>query len=314
MSTTQWSIDELYGMNIMLNKALEKEGEAPKYEYVTSQASHIIQKDIQLIKSKLDYFKYLSEKTSKSIIENDLEISKAIIDKTVNQYLDKNDKLSIVNLTVNINGKINNLFTSDDLVAINQIEDNELKLIEIESRFYNNFHNIEGNLDEKLNSLFSAFIGTESKEDFVKSILKSRNSNLSKDFEEFELFDLYSNLHYILAQNSKNFYTMYKNNLKKDNIFNQLELEIAYKIEKEKTRQLELIRDIRKIEKSIKEKELYNKRKNIYTFNKSINNKYNSESESETESETESEDNNLDSISMCSDLSNISYKEIDILE
>ncbi len=105
-----------------------------------------------------------------------------------------------------------------------------------------------------------------------------------------------------------------KNNLKKDNIFNQLELEIAYKIEKEKTRQLELIRDIRKIEKSIKEKELYNKRKNIYTFNKSINNKYNSESESETESETESEDNNLDSISMCSDLSNISYKEIDILE
>jgi len=120
-----------------------------------------------------------------------------------------------------------------------------------------------------------------------------------------------------------------KNNLKKDNIFNQLELEIAYKIEKEKTRQLELIRDIRKIEKSIKEKELYNKRKNIYTFNKSINNKSNSESEtdsesetysesetdseSETESESESEDNNLDSISMCSDSSNISYKEIEIL-
>ena len=102
-----------------------------------------------------------------------------------------------------------------------------------------------------------------------------------------------------------------KNNLKKDNIFNQLELEIAYKIEKEKTRQLELIRDIRKIEKSIKEKELYNKRKNIYTFNKSINNKSNSESETETESE--SEDNNLDSISMCSDSSNISYKEIEIL-
>jgi hypothetical protein len=106
-----------------------------------------------------------------------------------------------------------------------------------------------------------------------------------------------------------------KNNLKKDNIFNQLELEIAYKIEKEKTRQLELIRDIRKIEKSIKEKELYNKRKNIYTFNKSINNKSNSESETETESETESEseDNNLDSISMCSDSSDISYKEIEIL-
>jgi hypothetical protein len=107
-----------------------------------------------------------------------------------------------------------------------------------------------------------------------------------------------------------------KNNLKKDNIFNQLELEIAYKIEKEKTRQLELIRDIRKIEKSIKEKELYNKRKNIYTFNKSINNKCNSESESETDSETdsESEDTNIDSISMCSDSSEISYKEIEILK
>ncbi len=124
-----------------------------------------------------------------------------------------------------------------------------------------------------------------------------------------------------------------KTNIKSDSVFNQIELEITYKIEREKTRQLELIRDIRKIEKSIKEKELYNKRKNIYSFNKSsTNNKHynnsdsemcsdietdiesNSESDSESDSDLDSEKNSdIDSISMYSDSSNISYKEIEIL-
>ena len=50
---------------------------------------------------------------------------------------------------------------------------------------------------------------------------------------------------------------------KKDSVFDRIELELNFKIEKEKTKQLELIKDIRKIEKSIKEKELYCKRKKI---------------------------------------------------
>ena len=54
----------------MLNKALEKEGEAPKYEFVESQATDTIKKDLQLIKGKLEYFKYLASKNSKSIIED----------------------------------------------------------------------------------------------------------------------------------------------------------------------------------------------------------------------------------------------------
>ncbi len=53
-----------------------------------------------------------------------------------------------------------------------------------------------------------------------------------------------------------------RNTDKKDIIsYDRLELEINLKIEREKTKQLELIKDIRKIEKSIKEKELYCKRK-----------------------------------------------------
>jgi hypothetical protein len=41
---------------------------------------------------------------------------------------------------------------------------------------------------------------------------------------------------------------------KKDVVFDRIEMEINLKIEKEKTKQLELIKDIIKIEKSIKEK------------------------------------------------------------
>lgn len=104
-----------------------------------------------------------------------------------------------------------------------------------------------------------------------------------------------------------------KNNNKKDVIFNQLELELAYKIEREKTLQLELIRDIRKIEKSIKEKELYNKRQNTYTFNKSNTKNTKSYSDSESsDSESDGESDDIDSISMYSESSNISYKEIEI--
>ena len=99
---------------------------------------------------------------------------------------------------------------------------------------------------------------------------------------------------------------------KKDVVFDRIELEINLKIEKEKTKQLELIKDIRKIEKSIKEKELYCKRKNTIFMDNSDESESESESESEEDSsdtsDTESESNilinknsdKIDSISLCS--------------
>jgi hypothetical protein len=119
-----------------------------------------------------------------------------------------------------------------------------------------------------------------------------------------------------------------------DNLMTTLELELNYKIECEKTKQLQLIKDIRKIEKNIKEKELYNKRKNNINFSKKNNNNYcESESSDITDSECDSSDlsdseydssdlsessefqinKDNDSISLCSYNSSYSYNEIEII-
>ena len=217
MSTTQWGVDNLYGMNVMLNKALEKEKLAPKYEYVGSQAYDTILKDLQFIEAKLEYFKELSGKNSRTIIENDKVIQDAVLSGLDKQYLDKNNPLSLLNLQVTINGKTYHLFSSDDLSAVNAIEDKEKKIIEIENRVYNNFHKIEGDVEEKLDLIFSPFIsGQSNKEEGVKVLLDQGSSNLTADFKELTSFDLYKHLHFVLAFPANNFYNLYKNNLEKE--------------------------------------------------------------------------------------------------
>jgi len=115
-----------------------------------------------------------------------------------------------------------------------------------------------------------------------------------------------------------------KNKIKnhKDDLLTSIELELNYKIECEKTKQLQLIKDIRKIEKNIKEKELYTKRKNNINFSKSTEFESDSESDSESDFESDSEleleseyDKNKDndSISLCSYNSSYSYNEIEII-
>ncbi len=117
---------------------------------------------------------------------------------------------------------------------------------------------------------------------------------------------------------------------KKDVIFDRIELELNLKIEKEKTKQLELIKDIRKIEKSIKEKELYCKRKKtLFTDDYDSNSDDNSsDSNTDTDTDTDTEsiseksvkkyNRNLnfdknDTISLCSIDSDYDIeKEIDI--
>lgn len=77
-------------------------------------------------------------------------------------------------------------------------------------------------------------------------------------------------------------------------IKNKKNLELNLKIEKEKTRQLELLKDIKKIEKAIQEKELYTKRNRSICFTdiltKTMEIDYESDCESEYESGSDTDD------------------------
>lgn len=95
---------------------------------------------------------------------------------------------------------------------------------------------------------------------------------------------------------------------KKDLVFDRIELELNLKIEREKTKQLEFIKDIRKIEKSIKEKELYCKRKKILymdDYESDINETDSDESDSD---ESDSDKNDSDENDNGSYINNISSK------
>lgn len=212
MNSTKWGVDNLYGMNVMLNKALENESLAPKYELLDSQATDTIIKDLNLIESKLIYFENLAENNSTSIIDTDTKIKESFTKNINKQYLDNLDSTSLFNLK--IDGKT--IFTVNDLDKFSEIEDEELKMIEIEDTFYTRFHEIEGDLNKKLNSLFSPFFEGNNKEENIKSILSSRDSNMSQDFLKLEKLDWFNWIHTILASNSKNFYLGYKNNIEKE--------------------------------------------------------------------------------------------------
>lgn len=111
-----------------------------------------------------------------------------------------------------------------------------------------------------------------------------------------------------------------KKNKKKDVSINQLELELQLKIEIEKTKQLELIKDIKKIEKSIKQKELYSKRNICTTLSSSLSNSecesesdnyFDNDSDSDNYDSDGSSDKDLDTLSMCSINSDNSFDDID---
>ncbi len=79
-------------------------------------------------------------------------------------------------------------------------------------------------------------------------------------------------------------------------------IKMQLKIEIEKTKQLELLKDIKRIEKSIKEKELYLKRNNSVCLTDLLkkNKKHTSNSESESEIDSELENESIsDSDSDC---------------
>lgn len=125
-----------------------------------------------------------------------------------------------------------------------------------------------------------------------------------------------------------------KNKNNKNNDVIQFELELNYKIECEKTKQLQLIKDIKKIEKNIREKEIYNKSKKILYSNINNCNNCNNctkccKSDSEDSDLSDSSDEsvlsdgsdlsdgsensvNSDTLSMHSYISEKSYREIEI--
>lgn len=212
MSSTKWGVDNLYGMNVMLNKALEKEGLAPAYELLDSQATSTIFKDLNLIESKLIYFEDLAKHNAISIIDNDNRIKDAFITQVTKQYLNKDFETSLINLK--INGK--SLFSADDLLKINDISDPEFKLITIEDIFYTRFHEINLSLEEKLSQLFEKFIDKNNPSQSIEDLKTSKDSVLTSDFAGFELLDWYNWLHTLISINSKKFYSEYKNNIEKE--------------------------------------------------------------------------------------------------
>ena len=212
MNTTEIGPGNLYGMNVALNKMLEKQEEAPRYEVIGSEASVNIVKDLKLIEDKLKYLKLLAENNSTTIIENDAKIQKAMISGLVEQALNKNNDLSLINLK--LNGK--SIFSVDDLDKIEKITDQERKLIEIQHIFYINFHNAEGELTDKLDELFKDFIPTEGKKSFLEKFLGSRDSDLTAEFRKLEAFDWYRYVHYLLAYDSYNFYINYEFTIKNE--------------------------------------------------------------------------------------------------
>ena len=206
MSTSGIKDGNLYGMNVMMNKYLEKKGENPKYEFVDDYTAEIIRKDLNIIKSKVDYLLNLAKNNAVSIVEGDNQIRDKFFEVVSKQYLDKDFKVSLINLT--FDGKP--IFSSDDLDKFNSIDDIEQKIIEIEETFYNNFHKLPGTIEEKLNSVFSAFINESDPNKSKKDIIESQDSSLTADFNGLELSDWYNWLHTILGVNSKRFYQQYK--------------------------------------------------------------------------------------------------------
>lgn len=210
MSSVEWGIDNLYGMNVLLNKALENEGEAPKYETLRAQESGILLKDLNYIESQLDYFLHLGANNAASFVENDLRIQEAFIKNAAKQYLDKDFKQSLVNLK--FGGK--SLFTSDDLAKFEEIEDPETKLIEIEDIFYRRFHEHPTSLEEKLKELSNQFVTSYEE---MNALKKSSETNLNADFKEFGMFDWFKWIHVLISSNSKKFHWQYKNNIEGEN-------------------------------------------------------------------------------------------------
>lgn len=197
---------ELYGYNVSLNTAAEKfEEVVGKFGIIDSTSAKVMNDDLTFIEDKIKYFKTLAERNSGSLIEEDNLIKTALIDSILKRMSDQTE-LSATKLTVN--GRP--LISQDDLDEINKITLPEGRLAEFEHRFYTNFHNIEGNLTDKLDEAFSAFKGGDTQKDIIKSIIDGKDSNLTKDLTKLEKKDWYYYLHAVLALNSKDFYLTYK--------------------------------------------------------------------------------------------------------
>ena len=212
MSSTEISASNLYGFNVSLNKALEKEGLEPKYATLSNEAALNMFHDISDIERRLDYLKTLAESNSSTMVEYQNKVQEAVVRGIYKQYVDKSDPRSIVNLT--INGE--KLISDAELTEINSISDPEEKLIELEDKIYTNFHNLTGDVNTKLDKLFSKFVDGEDKKEILKDLTESANTDLTENFDKFESFDWYKYLHYALAYNSKESYLDYKNNVKNE--------------------------------------------------------------------------------------------------
>lgn len=200
-----YSPESLYGYNVNLNKAAEKEGIKGKFGVISSETAFMLKKDVEQIEKKIKYLKVLAEANSGSLIEEQGKIQEALIN-SLYSAITSQEKTSLTNIT--LNGKP--LINQDDLDKIKDLPTKEQQLIELESLVYNKFHeDTSRSLEEKLNEIFSAFL--EDGQNNVENILYSKDSDLTKTLSKLEKKDWYFYLHSILALDSKDFYNNYKN-------------------------------------------------------------------------------------------------------
>ena len=206
----KFSPDNLYGYNVMLNKAAEKEGIIGKYGIISSESANLLREDINLIENKLNYLETLAKANSGSLIEEQGKIQDAILNSLYTAFTN-DSATSAKNLKVG--GKP--LLSQDDILSVTSLPTKEQQVIQLEKLIYNNFESANGvDLESKLNELFQQFI--EGGEDFRKTIIEGEDSNLTTTLSNLTKKDWYFYLHSIIALDSNTFYLNYKNLLEKE--------------------------------------------------------------------------------------------------
>ena len=201
MLTTKYDSGEIVGFNSLLNKWSQKNEIGKVFEEINQESFASISDDLALIDKKLRYYKALAEKNAGSEFEVQEKIKVATIDAVLKTMLSDGD-LDIRKLKIGDKS----LFSSDDLQKIDTLT-GRAKLIEIENILFDNFEKTEGELEEKLKSVFSPFLNSD---DNKKKLDTGLNSNLTSEIKTLEFKDYYFYLFSVLAGKSQDFHIEYE--------------------------------------------------------------------------------------------------------
>jgi hypothetical protein len=204
MLATEISPSNIYGYNVLLQKSSDKLNLGRKYEVINKESYNTISSDLNQVKEKLLFFKYLAESNSGS----ELEIQNNIKENTSNvifkKLTDPSSNISLLNIT--INGT--KLLSVDDVASIPDEYSNERKLAEISQKIYANFKDLsKDDLNSAIDQLIAPF---KNLKNFTDLLDFGRNTNFSSDINDIALRDYYFYIASIISSPIKDFYSDYK--------------------------------------------------------------------------------------------------------